>query len=246
MPATDALLAFERARHLGGAEAAVAFAQQIFRRAGAIVVIDIERDDLGHRFGVTAHAPEFSGVFRLERAAPAGSDRIDENEIGETQPGIRIVAQLGACGVAAAGAEIEKAGPGEAQMQEGGCGARSAVEHEGQRPVCRRALGHIGRIKNRCAALARQVVERQRAGRCRVGKPAVAGVDRMLGDRIGGQQPQHAEADVGALAGIFIALIVPARGAGILGCGSREREGKADRQRQSHDRVSTHGTPLLT
>src|SRR6185437_6219340 len=44
MPATDALLAFERARHLGGAEAAVAFAQQIFRRAGAIVVIDIERD----------------------------------------------------------------------------------------------------------------------------------------------------------------------------------------------------------
>ena len=75
----DALVALQRAGHLGGAEAAIAFAEQIFRRGRAIVLGDVERDRLRERIGVGADAPEMFGVVRLDRAAPAGADRIDQN-----------------------------------------------------------------------------------------------------------------------------------------------------------------------
>ena len=131
----DALVALQRARHLGGAEAAIAFAEQIFRRSDAVVLGDIERDRLGERLGVAADAPEMLGVVRLHRAAPAGADRIDQHQVGEGEPGVGIVAQLRGRSVAAVGPEIEDARADQAEMQKGGGRARPAVEHESQRPV---------------------------------------------------------------------------------------------------------------
>ena len=54
----DALIVLQRLRHLGGAEAAIAFAQNIFGRADAAVLGDIERDHLGERFRVAMNVPE--------------------------------------------------------------------------------------------------------------------------------------------------------------------------------------------
>src|SRR5215469_1734338 len=87
----DALLALQRARHLSGAKAAVAFAKNEFGRIGAAVLSDVERDYLGHRFRVGMNRPKGAGAVRLRRAAPARADRIDEHEVGERQPSVRIV-----------------------------------------------------------------------------------------------------------------------------------------------------------
>ena len=89
----DALAALQRLRHLGGAEAAIAFAQDEFGRADAAVLGDIERDHLGERLGIAMHAPERAGAVRLGGPAPAGADRIDHHEIGESEPGVRVVGE---------------------------------------------------------------------------------------------------------------------------------------------------------
>ena len=89
----DALLALQHARDFGGAKSAIAFAKNEFGRTGAAVLGDIKRNDLGHGFRIAVNGPKVAGVVRLGRAAPAGADRIDQHQIGERQPGIRIVDQ---------------------------------------------------------------------------------------------------------------------------------------------------------
>ncbi len=158
----DALVALQRARHLGGAEAAIAFAEQIFRRRRAVVLGDVKRNRLRERVRVAADAPEMLGVVRLDCAAPAGADRIDQHQIGEAKPGIGIVAQRRGRCIAAAGPKIEEARADQAEMQEGGRRARPAVEHESERPVRCRALGDVGGVKHRRALVAGLVIESER------------------------------------------------------------------------------------
>src|SRR4029077_1976214 len=106
----DALVVLHDARDLGGAKAAVAFAEDEFRRADAAVLGHVKRDDFRHRFGVAVHAPERVAAVGLGRPAPAGADRIDHDQIGEGEPGVRIIDQADVGGVASTYAE-----PGDAR-----------------------------------------------------------------------------------------------------------------------------------
>ncbi len=131
------------------------------------------------------------GVVRLDRAAPAGADRVDQHQIGEVKPGVGIVAQLRGRGVAPVRPEIEDARADQAEMEESGGCARPAIEHKSKRPVGARVLGDIGGVEHRGALLAGLVVERQRAGGRRVGELAAGRVDRMFGDGVRRQKAQH-------------------------------------------------------
>ena len=221
----QALLDLHRARHLGGAEAAIAFAKQVFRRCGAAVVGGIERDHLGDHLGVAAHVEIGVGGLRLDGAAPAGGERIDEDEIGEGEPGVRIVDELRRGAVVAVRAELDNARTGEAEMQIRGRGAGPAVEREGDR--ARRAVGalrDIGGVEHRADFLAGLVVERKRSGGRGVGERALVGQrDGFFGDRVRGQQAQHA-LRVGGLRG---------RGRGV----------ESNREEERNNAKEEHGGP---
>ena len=75
------------------------------------------------------------GVVRLDGAAPAGADRIDQYQIRKTEPCVGVVAQLRGRRVMAVRAEIEDARADQTEMEEGRCRARPAVECESQRAV---------------------------------------------------------------------------------------------------------------
>ena len=247
MPETaKALVLAQRACRLDSAEAAVALAEQIFRRRSAVVVVDVKRDRFRHGVGIAADAPEVLGVIGLGGAAPAGADRIDEDEVGEGEPGVGIVVQLGVRRVASAGAEIEDAGAGEAEMQEGGGRAGAAVEHEGQRAIGAAVFPDIGGVEDLGTLFARLVKEGERAGGRRIGEPAVPGIDRMLGDRVGRQQPQ----DIAAAAVLTLPFsgrrfaALAAVGA-VLGGGRADDENKQRRERDTQKRNFRHGTSEL-
>ena len=72
----------------GGARGAVAFADQEQRRRPALVAAEIEADELADRRDVALHAKEFLGQFFLGRAAVAGADWIDEDQVGLIEPGL--------------------------------------------------------------------------------------------------------------------------------------------------------------
>src|SRR6185437_9316702 len=88
--------------------------------------------------------------------------------------------------------EIETTGADEAEIEECGGRARPTVEDECQRPVRAAVLGDVGDVEDRGDVVARRVVEGQSAGGGGVGEWAAGGVERVLGDRIAGQQPQQA------------------------------------------------------
>ena len=193
------------ARDLGGAKAAVAFAEDEFRRADAVVLGDVKRDHLRHRLGVAAHAPERAAAVGLGRPAPAGADRIDQHQIGEGEPGIRIVDQADIGAVMPGHAELGDARTHHAEMEESRSRARAAIEHEGQRPrrvivilvgrsLVRGSFGHIGGVEHRGRALARLIEQRQRSGGRRIGELAARRIDAVLADRIARQQRQNTRA----------------------------------------------------
>jgi hypothetical protein len=182
----------QRARDLGGAEAAVGFAEQIFGRVAAAVVGEPGHDGLRHRIGVALYAPERAAAVGLDGAAVARADRIDQHEIGEGEPGVRIVVQPRGRRVAAVDAELGNARPDQAEVQVGGRRARPAVEGEGHRPARAGILGDIGNVEDRRSALARRVMKRQRARGGGVGDRPIRRVDAVMGDGVGRQQSQRA------------------------------------------------------
>src|SRR5262245_29583198 len=129
----DALVVLQGLRHLGGTETAVAFAEDIFWRADAAVLGDIKRNDLGERFGVAMHAPERAAAVGFGGAAPAGADRIDHDEIGKSEPGVRVVDEANVRAVEAA-PEHRDARTREPEIEKGRASSRAAIEHEGHRP----------------------------------------------------------------------------------------------------------------
>src|SRR5262249_43259748 len=120
----------------------------------AVVLRNVERDRLGHGIGIAVDTPEVLGVVSFDRAAPAGTDRIDQHEICESKPGIRVVVQARARGVTAVRSKIENARPDKAEMQKSRGRARPAVKYKSERAVLRAVLQNIGCIENRCALLA--------------------------------------------------------------------------------------------
>ena len=203
----NALIVLQRACHLGGAEAAIAFAQDVFRRADAAVLGDVKRDRLGERFGVAMHAPERAAAVGLGGATPAGADRIDHHQIGESEPGVRIVDQAD-IGAVKAVAESGDARTDQAEIEERGAGARTAVEHEryGAGRVVR--FGDEGRVENRGRAFAGLIEQGECAGGRRVSELARRRVDRVLGDRIGRQKRKDARSAATLLALVAVSLAV--------------------------------------
>ena len=127
-------LALQVARDLGGAEAAIAFAEDEFRRTGAAILGDVERDRLSPSIGVAMHAPECAAAVGLGRPAPAGADRIDQHQIGEGEPGVGIIDEMDVGAVMAIHAEFGDARADQAEIEERRSRARPAVEDESHRP----------------------------------------------------------------------------------------------------------------
>src|SRR5262249_60682784 len=129
----NALVALQRTRSLDGTEAAIALAKKKLRRTGAVIPGDIECDGLGHGTRVAANAPEILAIVRLDRAAPACPDRVDQDEVREREPGLRVVAQGRARSIVTVRTEIENSRSDEAEMQERRCrpGATGKYEREG-------------------------------------------------------------------------------------------------------------------
>ena len=181
------------------------------------------------------------GIVRLDRAAPAGADRIDQHQVGEGEPGVGIVAQGRGRRIVAVRPEIEDARADQAEMQESGRRARPAVENEGQRPVCARAFGDIGGIEHRRALVAGLVVERQRSGGRRIGEPSFGRIDQMVGDGVARKQAQHAFAGLVLLNAVRLSLRVCL--VRFLGGSGAKRAGEEHRQRETQERSCLHGTP---
>ena len=76
------------------AVAAVALADQILARPQPLVLDEPVEDDAREVVDIVLGAVEISAwsVGVLERAAEAGADRVDEDEIGEVEPRAGIVA----------------------------------------------------------------------------------------------------------------------------------------------------------
>ncbi len=128
-------------------------------------------------------------VVRDGRPAVAALDGIDEDEVGEVEPGVGVVDHLaGGEGELAAVAVIEHAGSERADLQISRARAGSAVEGDGDRAArFGRAAEPVGDIEDLCRALALVVGERDRAGGRGIGDVATVEPDRMRGDRVRGQ-----------------------------------------------------------
>jgi len=192
----------------------------------------VDRDRFGHDVGIALHAPEVLAVVGFHRAAPAGADRIDEHEVGEAQPGVRIIDELGVRRMPCIAAEIEPARADKPEIEKRRRGARTAVEHEGERAFSARVLRDVGCVKNRGDLLAGLAVQRDRAGRGRIGQLALRRIDRMLGDGIAGQKPEHAFA--GGL--LLLTLLFGVRGR----LRERWRGSRQDGERDGGDTKQLH------
>src|SRR5207248_6856557 len=85
------------------------------------------------------HRPKVARAVRFGRAAPARADRIDQNEVGEWQPGVWIVDQTHFGAVMTVGTELGNARPNHPEIEKSGSSAGAAVENKSHRP--RRGIG---------------------------------------------------------------------------------------------------------
>ena len=162
-----------------------------FGESARLIVRGPQRDHLGQRLGVARHAPERVAAVGPHRPAEARSDRVDHHQVGELQPGLRIVVQLRRA--LASGAEFGEARAGQPEMQIGRRRARPAVEHERHRPFDRRRLVRdIGDVEHRRDPFARLVVQRQRARGRGVADRSAVGRDLVARHGARRQQPQRA------------------------------------------------------
>src|SRR6266851_8592626 len=78
----------------GGAESAVAFADQEFRGIPAIVAADVESDELRERFNILIDAPKILVLRFADSVAEAGADGIEEDHVGLVEQRAGIVGEL--------------------------------------------------------------------------------------------------------------------------------------------------------
>src|SRR6185436_1690850 len=116
----------------GGAGGAVAFAGEKFGGEPALVFRGVEADEVADRGDVFADAPELLTFFAGRGTGIAGADGIDEDHVGEVQPGIFVVdPAIGRRGDLAVFEELDPLWPGGAHVQPNGGRAGAAVEDEG-------------------------------------------------------------------------------------------------------------------
>ena len=182
----------------GDPEAAIALAGDHLGRQPALVAGQIEPDELAEAVEIALHAPIVAGLALFRRLlvalgagfrhdAVAGADRIDEDEVSEGEPGVRVVAQADRRGrPGAVGVEREPARPDPAEMKEYARRPGAAIEQEGERPPpARGVIAGVGDVEDHRLWLVRRRPDPQRADLCGVGEPparqrhAVGGRDRL-------------------------------------------------------------------
>jgi len=106
-------------------------------------------------------------LIAADHAAVAGAGRIDEHEVGEIEPGLRIGHEGGRCRRTDPGAaERQQPGADGQEVKIGGGSARAAIHRERDRP--RRRIGIVARIRNKAdLRLRRALLVRQRQMACR-------------------------------------------------------------------------------
>ena len=154
-------------------------------------------------------APEDAAAVVFGGPAPAGADRIDQHQIGEGEPGVRIVRQTDLRAVVTVAEDCD-ARADKAEIEERRARSRAAVEHEGYRPRRVVRFGHEGRVKDSGGAVAGLIEQREGAGCRRVAELAGRRVDCVLGDGIGRQQREHARSVLAADIRIGHGLFRPA------------------------------------
>ena len=190
----DALMDLQFANDLRSANAAIAFADDKFRREQAVGLFQPAADR--HRDRVDVAVDREKPLARVlagrNEAAIAGPDRIDEDEIGEVEPGLGIGLQIGRSGSnRRISIDRQPPGSGRAELQKGGGSPRPAIEKESDRP--RRRIGAvqpIGRVGDIGLRLALVVEQADRARGRREGERAPGENQRLLGRGIRRQTMQ--------------------------------------------------------
>ena len=125
-------------RHGRRPEPAIALADEIDRRAPALMPGQPESDDRAERGDIGAHVPErLVRVFLLAlAAAEAGADRVDEDEVGEAEPCRRVVDEVNRrARHRPVFRRLHDPRPERTQMQKDRGRAGTPVEHEADRPA---------------------------------------------------------------------------------------------------------------
>ena len=195
------------------AEAAVTLADEEFRRGHAVVAAQPARDDRRQRVDIAVDRiiAVADVLLGADRAAVAGADRIDEDEVGEVEPGLGI-GDDGRRRRRADARAVEGQTPRaeHAEMQIGRRGAGAAIDRKGDGPRAR--LGSVEPVGDEADLRlqpALRVAERQAAGRRREAQGAAGQIEDMLRDRIRRQPALIARA---ALLGLATLLGLAALG----------------------------------
>ena len=153
-------------RQAGGAEHAVAFAAQKFRREPAVVPRRPEPDEFAHGIQIALVAKKLFRLFILRRAAEPRRHRINEHQVARVQRGKFIVHQRERRRrQRSVVVHLHAARPERAEMQPHRGRPRPAVEtkHHGPRRRVRFIQPRVGHIKNRRARRAVGFQDRQHA-----------------------------------------------------------------------------------
>ena len=119
-----------------GARCAVAFTDQEFRRGPALVARSVEPDEVAHGRDVLGETMELFRILVLGRAAVAGRDRVDEDEVRGVEPGCVIVHHpVGRRKRLAFFRHDDALGADRAHVQPDGGGAGAAVEGKSHGPL---------------------------------------------------------------------------------------------------------------
>ena len=199
MPATPIPWSSLQLPHdLRGTEAAVALAGDEFRRFEAIVRLDPAAHGDGKRLDIAVDAVERAAhVVAAEDAAIAGAGGIDEDEIGEIEPGVGIVDRHRRCRrPVGLPRHRQPPRPEPAEVEPARGIARPAVEHESHRPRARIGAvereGERGDIGLRRAAVG--IEQADRAGGRGKMQRAIGQLQHVMGHRRGRQRRQLAGA----------------------------------------------------
>ena len=154
-----------------GARRAITLADQKLGRVPAFVAGDIEADKVTDRLDILFQAVKLFGLFAWCRAAVAGTDRVDKDEIADSQQSVFIVGQP--VGGRLRGIHItadHPLWPKQPQVHPDRRGTWPTVKGDDQGSCA--DIGHVvlrvGNEEDRGACLARFIFDQQGAGGCRV------------------------------------------------------------------------------
>jgi hypothetical protein len=174
----DAVLALEPLGDQRAAEAAVALAGEKGGRGGAAVRRQPAGDEVRQRLRVAVHRKVARAqlVGGLHEPAEAGPHGIDEDEVGEVEPGFGVGDEIRRLGGRNLALERQPPGAEPAELEKGRGRPWAAVDNEGDGARGARVLQRVGREGDVRLGLVLRVGERDGAGGRREAQAAVAEV----------------------------------------------------------------------